>query len=500
MQVTVLGEASSIPGVKPAVFDRLGTGVFLLVVALAHGGAAADDLAVVGDPALAAGQGFTHGVETHVPVAVDVGDADVLGLPVNLFQVDAQAVVEAEHVRAEGRAASVGVSEAQEAQLIQQRAGQAPVRDLAFQRGQATWFLAAEAGVGGVGAPLQKFAVDGPVGAVTFLHADVHLALNAFPDARRGEHEVRPDLDQILHGGLVALGKVDGDAVGEGHADGHHLLADPRHRQETQVIAAGFELLDLTQRFAHVQQVAVAEHGGFGCAGGAGREAEVAYVVRVALGGFDVEDFAGLLPTQAKEFLEGHEPVVVCVFRHAARVFVDDLADFAQFGAVFQQLVHLFLVLRQHHHGVGVVHDVFHFAGDAALVHAHADGAQSLSADFHEHPLGDVFGDHRDLIPAPDTQGVQASGDFTGAFQVGEVGRLVPDAEFLVPQRDTGGRQAGAFREQLRDGEARDIAQQAGVRENLVLNGNGTLGSHTVTTWAGTAPVCSKGSCSATPV
>jgi hypothetical protein len=186
--------------------------------------------------------------------------------------------------------------EPQKAQLIEQGPGQPPVRQPAFEGGHGSRLLPGQRGVGGVGAPLQQLVVQRAVGAVALLHPQEHLRLDVLPDTRRGKHHMRADLDEVVHGRLAAFREVDGQARGEGHRDRHHLLANPGQRQETQVIVAGLQRIDLAQRLPHVQQIAVAEHRGLGKAGGAARQAEVAHVVGVAQRRLAPEHVRGVPP------------------------------------------------------------------------------------------------------------------------------------------------------------------------------------------------------------
>ena len=101
--VSVLVDASHVPGVQPAVHN--GFGGFFGIPEISHedGGALDEDFAVLGDPDLRAGHGPSHGPELGISRVMDGDASSGLGLSVDLPHVDAQGVVELQQIRGDGR-------------------------------------------------------------------------------------------------------------------------------------------------------------------------------------------------------------------------------------------------------------------------------------------------------------------------------------------------------------------------------------------------------------
>ena len=114
-------ELADVAGVQPAVgVDGLGAGLGVLEVAQEHAGRAREDLAVVGDAQLDAGQRPADGADAHVVGRRVRAHRGVLGLPVALAHGDAERPEELEHLRRDRRGARDRHAHAAQAELLAQ--------------------------------------------------------------------------------------------------------------------------------------------------------------------------------------------------------------------------------------------------------------------------------------------------------------------------------------------------------------------------------------------
>ena len=227
------------------------------------------DLAVVGDADLGAGARLPDGGELDVAIGVHDGDAADLRLAVDLLEVHADGVEEAEDVGAERRAAGVAPPDAGEAELVPHRAQRHPVGHLVHDHLHEARLLALELRLGvpvtdGL-SPGECLALE-PAGLP---NPDHDRAEHVLPDAGRAEHHVGPEFAEVgpLRGRL--LGEAEGDPGRHGVGHGDHLLADPGQGQEAQIAVVGVDRIDLVQGLAHDHQVGVRQHCKLGAAGGA---------------------------------------------------------------------------------------------------------------------------------------------------------------------------------------------------------------------------------------
>jgi hypothetical protein len=107
-QMTVFVHVTGIARVQPAVTQQLFGFVGQLVVARADRSRFGEDFPVFGNAAFGSRQGHADGVRPDIAVAMHVGDARDLGLTVDLFQVDADGLIEGEELRTQGCAAGIG--------------------------------------------------------------------------------------------------------------------------------------------------------------------------------------------------------------------------------------------------------------------------------------------------------------------------------------------------------------------------------------------------------
>src|SRR5690606_28182017 len=106
-------ELADVAGVQPAVLQRLGGGGRIAVIALEVAGAAAQDLAVVGDADLYTLEGGTHGSKAHL-LAVDGDYAGRFGEAVPFADVHSDRAEVREDLGSDGRRARDGYAHAVE--------------------------------------------------------------------------------------------------------------------------------------------------------------------------------------------------------------------------------------------------------------------------------------------------------------------------------------------------------------------------------------------------
>ncbi len=216
----------------PAVAE-LGSGRRLvLVVAEEHAGVAGHDFAdavLVGvvDAHLGIAERDADGVEIDIVGLVDGVGAGQLGLAVELAQRHAHGQEEVEGVGAERGAAGCGGAQVGKAEPVLERAEQQPVGQprpaAAFERVNAELHAEAE----------HRLLEPGRIH-----HLRPDIGGDRFPDARREQHEGRPDLTQIRHHRFRFFDKVDDDPADQGLGHGIDLFHDPGQRQHRNIVVA----------------------------------------------------------------------------------------------------------------------------------------------------------------------------------------------------------------------------------------------------------------------
>ena len=127
--------------------------------------------------------------------------------------------------------------------------------------------------------------------------------------------------------------------------------------------------------------------------------------------------------------------IVLVVVPETARILVDDAAQMRQAILDADQLVDLFLVLRNREARLGVIEDEQHLLGDGVLVDRYRHGAEALGCQHRPVELRPVVADDGDLVAALHAERREAAGDGP------HVGRRIgpapglPDAEFLLAHR-----------------------------------------------------------------
>ena len=436
---------------EPAVRQRRAGGVVVLVVAEEHGRAPREDLSALADPHLRSGNGFAHGVEADAVVAVDAGDAADLRLPVDLLQAHAHGVEEAEHVGTESGAAGSAAAQIGEAEPILERAEKQPVGEEIENAPQGRYPALLQAQVGDLVTDGHQPLVEETLErrGVHDLHLDGRV--EAFPDARRREHDVRTDLADVVQRRLRLLGEIDGEADGQGGGRRHHLLADPGQRQEGDELVVREALVDLREAARHGEQIAEAEHGSLGEAGRAGGVADHRQVF--ALAARDALGEAGLLHLAAPRLhrLERHQQGML-VSAQSARIGIDHAFDFGQAIDHVEDLVDLFLVLGDDEDGIGMIDDVGNLVEVGVLVEADRGCASGLRSQLRHHPLRPVVAEDGHLVAASEAQADQSERELADGIAILAPGGGVPDAQPLLAQGDLVGMPPGVALQQFGKG------------------------------------------------
>src|SRR5215217_2388273 len=114
----VFVQVPRITGVQPAILQRPGSRLGILVIPQEDALPANQDLADVGEVDVGAGSGLTHGLPPHLTVRVQDTDARSLRLAVDLFEIEPDRSEKFEDLRAQWRAAGVGIAQTRHPKLI----------------------------------------------------------------------------------------------------------------------------------------------------------------------------------------------------------------------------------------------------------------------------------------------------------------------------------------------------------------------------------------------
>ena len=300
----------------------------------------------------------------------------------------------------------------------------------------------------------QAEMVDAPLQPVGVLDAHLQGGQQVLPDARRRHDEVGADLAQVALHRLGLLGDVDGEADLVGQGQRPEGVADPGHGQVGHQLVVGAVAVHLQQPLADREEVAVAEHGPLGEAGGARGVGDDGHVLGAGLLHLLLEVVGVLgieLPPHLLHLGQAQEPGVAVV-AHPFGVVVDDLLHVGQLLPQGEELVHLLLVFGQDELGLRVVDDVLHLAGDGVLVDGHGHSAQRLGG--HEGPveLGAVVADDGQLVAPLEAQDGQPQGQGLDVLVGVGPGVGLPDAELLLAHGGLAGEATGVVQKQLGDG------------------------------------------------
>src|SRR5215468_5803560 len=247
------------------------------------------------------------------------------------------------------------------------------------------------------------------------------------------------DLSEVLsHGGGV-LGTVHRTTGEEGHGHREEAVADPGHGQVGHELVAFVEGLDLQEAPRRADKRAVRDHHALGEARGPRGVVDDGEIARAALADLRLPEslvLGGEAQPELLDAVEAQEERVVVV-THALRIVVDHQLRSGELVLHLEDLVDLLLVFTHDHARLGVVDHVVHLGGDRVLVHGHRRTAQGLRGEHGPIELRAVVTDHRDLVAAPEAQRGQSQGDALDMASGILPGVGLPDAEFLLTDRDT---------------------------------------------------------------
>src|SRR6266508_4196924 len=114
----VVVEVSRITGVQPATLQRPGSRLGILVIPQEDALPTNQDLANVGEADVGAWSGLTHGLPSHLTIEVQDTDARSLRLAVDLFEIKPDRSEKFKDLRAQRRAAGVGIAQTRHPELI----------------------------------------------------------------------------------------------------------------------------------------------------------------------------------------------------------------------------------------------------------------------------------------------------------------------------------------------------------------------------------------------
>ena len=412
-QLAVGIDHAGITGVEVAVLvNHLGRGVRALVVLLEHRHALDQHLAVVGDLEFDAGCRLAHAVEVHLPVALQAHIGAGFGLAVELLEVDADGAVEAEQVRADGRARGVGHADAREPQHIAQRAIHRKVVPLVQQPVAAADRLAVQDVGAHAARQLHGLGVQPALEGGRVFHADGHRGQHALEHARRRKVVGRPDLAQVDRHGACRLGAVDGEARHQPLGHREQVVAHPGGGQVGNDVVSRHQAIDLDPALRRGDEGRVRLAHPLGLARGArgvqdDRHVLGAVAFHLGLPGAGV----GAVPFGAQRHqLLGADEAGLLVVAQATWVVVNDVGDAGHRLAHLQQLVHLLLVLGEEELHLRVLDHEGHLGGHRVLVQRNGHATHALHSHHAHVQVRAVVADQGQVLPASEAQGQQAAG------------------------------------------------------------------------------------------
>ncbi len=200
-----------------------------------------------------------------------------------------------------------------------------------------------------------------------------------------------------------------------------------------------------------VEQRPVLEHRELGVRGRARGRAQDRDLVAPTCGHHLLEA-AGALALAALDQLRPREQPGVGVFAQAAAVVVDDPPQLGQLARDLQELVDLLLVLGKGDLGLGVVEQILDLLAERVLVDAERHRAHALRRELGPEPVRPVAADDPDHVAARDPERQQPERQLLDLlFGIGPAVD-VPDAEFLLAQRDLATEAGGIVQQQLGGG------------------------------------------------
>ncbi len=422
----------------------------VLEVALEDVRAAGEDLAVLVELDLDAGQRLAHRSHQGTARAVHGDDPGGLGHPVALHQRDAQHLEEAEEL-GRGRCGAA-------------QGEPGPVEADAPLEGLADRPVGEEAGgpepggdlPGGGrlhpasphrhGQPVEAALQEGGVG-----HPQLDGGGELLPDARHAGEVGGRDLAQVLEERVQALHEVDDVAHSQVEEHRAEVLVDVRQRQVGDELVVHPGAVREDERLRHEERAAVGEHGALGISGGPRGVDDHRRVLRRDLGEplLDAMRIGGpqRLPFLLEILVEDHPGIPEAPQALGIPDHHPLHPGLRQDG---KHLLQLLLVLEEEEARLGVVEDVEDLLGRGGRVDAAGGSAGGHDPQRGVEPLRPVLAQDRHVLLVAEAEGHQAGRHLADALRVLAPGDAVPDPQRLVAQRDGAAAATGLVEEHSR--------------------------------------------------
>ena len=259
LEVTLRGHRTGVARVQPTAVERLPCGGVVHVVAAKHRRATRQDLAVVGDADLGAGEGDADGVNRMSSPRWSMSDPADLGLAIELAKWDADGVEEAKHVGPEAPPPVEALRKRDRprrsfsAANRRRRARAARTRqasEIGWRRKRSSATRAPTR--------IRRSNMNRLNGVVSMIFTCT--SSTGLPRSAAGRTGVVGRSRGCSEPCLGLLGEVDGEPDRQRGGDRHHLLADPGEGQERHELVAGAPRVDLGQPLRHEQEVRERQH------------------------------------------------------------------------------------------------------------------------------------------------------------------------------------------------------------------------------------------------
>ena len=282
-------------------------------------------------------------------------------------------------------------------------------------------------------------------------HGVHDLGVDLLEDPRRADHDVRPDLDEVLGDRLDALGIGHGTALVE-IGEGDHSLQDMRQRQEGE---RGILFREEDHRRGGddvADEVVVGQDDALGQTRGARGVDDGGLIRGLDSPGQALEEarLGGVHGSAFGQDLGQREHALGRRLGFQG----DEMLDLDQLGPDGLQLPPLIGAGDDHDAGVGVIDEIFDLVGDERRVDRDGDAAQAEVGEVGHDPFGPVLGEDDELVALALAEGLKPQ-------------RVVPHG---LPEFSAGD---GGIMAHLLDQhelglgiEAQSIQQQAGQRRD----------------------------------
>jgi hypothetical protein len=405
---------------------------------------------------------------------LDEGDTAAFGQPVALRHRAANDVEEAQRFRRDRRAGAEAVTAAGEAEMTLDIAEQQDVQQRVAE--------AIEPGRGPGLPAVRQLAAPGKAGLdealaqrPAFAELEQKTLLELFVNAGDADEERRCDLADVEGYGIDRFRKADSAAK---HQMRHLAIAALGNMTQRQ-IAHGLEgLVSDPDGFGvdvgGIDQVTMGQHRALGRPGRARRIDQDGDVIRRGLRNQTIQRRVGvgvferIGPAALAQRFERYQ-LRLPVLPEAFHVDANDGLERRQaviVGQRIQHLVGLFLIASYHHPRAGVAHDILQLDPGIGRVDADRDRTDHLDAEIGVKPFRRVLAGDGDAVARLEAEGDQAERHRTRRLVIMAPGIGIPDAVFLLPQRELVAMHRGALAEQLGNGD-RGVLQRDPQRSGV---------------------------------